>query len=343
MTKISAVFAFLLTLAGASPAWGEAIDKSRIWDANRTTVVKLHAFGTGADGAPKSIDVGTGIFVSPEGYIVTALHVVGLDDDWQKVGPQQKPDRHVEVTALDQGGVPRVISQNAAVKTVPGNEIALLRVDGHCFPYAKLSTRRPTGFPTLIVILWGADNTPHPTSTDLTLTDVNKNGDKLTVDKIAAVSGYSGSPLFDADGLVVGILDERLGDLGALAIPSTDAIGIAPALDIPSGAPYPDACYALCRHPDHGIERWAHEENWTADSDWRGGGSDPTSFCANQKAARENAHPGRNVTFQTQPEDHRVQYNPFKHDEYRYYCKGTDRWDPVYVEKRSPSCGLLPP
>jgi hypothetical protein len=117
--------------------------------------------------------------------------------------------------------------------------------------------------------------------------------------------------LFDADGAVVGILDERLGDVGALAIPSTDAIANVPAPNIPSGAPYPDACYALCRHPDHRIERWAHEENWKADSGWRGGGGDPTSFCASQKAARENAHPGRTVTFQTQPEDHRVEYSPF--------------------------------
>ena len=304
-------------------------------------MVKIHAFGTRSDGSPKPIDACTGILVSPEGYIITALHVVGRDDDWNRVGPEQNPDRHVEVTALDATGVPRVISQNAAVKAILGTDLAVLRVDGHCFPYAKLASQRPSGFPILVVILWGADTTPHPTSTDLTQTDVAKNGDKLTVDKIAAVGGYSGSPVFDAAGEVVGILDERLGDFGALAIPSTEAIVGVPRPIGGSGASYPNSCYALCRHPDHGIDHWEHEEAWSADSGWRGGGSDPTAYCATKKDERERAHPGRSVSFQTQPEGLRAVYTPFKHDEYRYYCTGIDRWDPVYVEAQSPSCGLL--
>jgi hypothetical protein len=327
-------------LVYAEGAWAQAIDKGKIWDDNRGAVVQIRAFGTGADGSQKAIDAGTGTFVSPEGYILTALHVVGKDEDWSKVGPDQTPDRHVQVTLLDHGGSPHVISQNAYVKVIPGIDLALLRVDGHCFQYAKLAPQRPGGFPTLVAIVWGADTVPHPTSTDLTETDVARSGDKLTVDRIAAVGGYSGSPLFNAAGEIVGVLDNRFGDFGALAIPSTEAITSVPITETGSGGPYPNSCYALCSHPDHGIDHWAHEEPWTADSGWRDGGSDPTSFCATEKLKQESAHPGAVVTFEPLPEDHRVQWNPFKHDQYRYSCKGVDRWGPVYVTARSPACGL---
>jgi S1-C subfamily serine protease len=209
----------------AEGAWAQAVDKGKIWDANRGAVVKIHTFGTGANNSPKSIDAGTGIFVSREGYILTALHVVGKDEDWSKVGPDHMPDRHVEVTLLNHAGSPHVISRNAYVKIIPGVDLALLRVDGHCFQYAKLAAQRPSGFPTLVAIVWGADTVPHPTSADLTeMTDVSLSGDKLTLDRIAAAGGYSGSPLFNAAGEVVGVLDNRLGDFRALAIPSTEAI-----------------------------------------------------------------------------------------------------------------------
>jgi hypothetical protein len=99
--------------------------------------------------------------------------------------------------------------------------------------------------------------------------------------------------------------------------------------------------YAICRHPDNGFERWGNSVQWSADSGWRGGGSDPHSFCGSKKLERETTYPGRLVTLTKTSEDHRSVYNPFKHDEYRYTCQFTDEWDPVYKEARSPSCGKL--
>ncbi len=48
------------------------------------------------------------------------------------------------------------------------------------------------------------------------------------------------------------------------------------------------------------------------------------------------------VTFEPLPEGHRVEWNPFKHDEYWYYCKGVDRWGPAYVTRARPlaDCNL---
>lgn len=99
--------------------------------------------------------------------------------------------------------------------------------------------------------------------------------------------------------------------------------------------------FPFCRHPDHGLEGWSNSQPWSADSDWRGGGSDPLSFCNSQKVQRERAFPERNVTLVKTSEDHRATYNPFKHDEYRYTCQFLDQWGPIYKEARSASCGHL--
>ena len=336
-----AIFFAIGVTAFVPMAWSQAIDKNAVVTANQPAMVKVQAFGTAADGTVRAADVGTGVFVSSDGYILTALHVVGRDDEWQKLGPDQLPNRHVEVTVLNKLGVPYVISESAAVKAIPGSDLALLRVSGSCFTYASISKERPRGYPTLVVISWGEATTPHATSTDLTNTDIEKYGDKLTIEKISPVGGYSGSPLFDSTGSIVGILTEKLGGFAPLAVPSTDAIPYLPAqVNGPDAQKYSLECYAICRHPDNGIENWAHQVSWAADSGWRGGGGDPTSFCAAEKVKREQANPGHVVTFQTQPEDHQAIYNPFKHDEYRYRCIGTEQWDPIFREARSPSCGL---
>jgi hypothetical protein len=252
MRRLATALVCMCGFLCAEGVWAQAIDKGKIWDANRGAVVKIHAFGTGANNSPKSIDAGTGIFVSREGYILTALHVVGKDEDWSKVGPDQMPDRRVEVTLLNHAGSPHVISRNAYVKIIPGVDLALLRVDGYCFQYAKLAAQRPSGFPTLVAIVWGADTVPHPTSADLTeTTDVSLSGDKLTLDRIAAPGGYSGSPLFNAAGEVVGVLDNRLGDFRALAIPSTEAITSVQAItSVPVTNTDPNPCGPVPPVPD---------------------------------------------------------------------------------------------
>jgi hypothetical protein len=102
----------------------------------------------------------------------------------------------------------------------------------------------------------------------------------------------------------------------------------------------PSPVFALCPHPDHGLEGWQHSIASTADSGWRGGGSDPQSYCGSQKLTLEAANPDRNVTLTGTTEDHRATYNPFKHDEYRYVCAFSQQWGPIYRQARSASCGL---
>jgi Trypsin-like peptidase domain len=330
----------LALLAIPLSALAEPIDKEKIWQDNKNSIVQIHAFGTGANGSPKSVDAGTGVFVSANGYILTALHVVGADADWQQL-PDGSVDRKIQIIGLNKNAVPYVISKNGSARALPGLDAALLRVDGACFQHSSISGDRPQGFPTLVALAWGVDGVPHPSSADLTTTDVQHNGDNLTIEKITAVEGDSGSPLFNATERVVGLLIKRVGNDGALAVPMANIAPLLPA-DVTSNqaGAYPLECYSSCALPENGVGSWGGSATVTEDTGWRGGGYDPTSFCAAQKLRHEQANPTHFVTVQALPEQHQSIYNPFKHDEYRYQCAVTDQWDPVYKVARSPSCPL---
>ncbi len=57
-----------------------------------------------------------------------------------------------------------------------------------------------------------------------------------------------------------------------------------------------------------------------ADSGWVDGGSSPNKFCDPRLAAVQAKYPNLKITMQVPPEGHRSEYNPFKHDIYRYTC-----------------------
>jgi hypothetical protein len=57
-----------------------------------------------------------------------------------------------------------------------------------------------------------------------------------------------------------------------------------------------------------------------ADSGWIDGGSSPNMFCDPILANYQKKYPEFNVTMTLLPEQHRSEYNPFKHDLYRYQC-----------------------
>jgi hypothetical protein len=96
---------------------------------------------------------------------------------------------------------------------------------------------------------------------------------------------------------------------------------------------------AQCRRPEHGLESWGQSQSWTADSGWRKGGSSPSQYCGAKKLERERQHPDRQVVLVSTSEDHRVRYDPFKRDQYRYRCVFEDRWNPVYRLAANANCG----
>jgi hypothetical protein len=60
-----------------------------------------------------------------------------------------------------------------------------------------------------------------------------------------------------------------------------------------------------------------------ADSGWVDGGSNPHAFCDPHLKALQEKYQDFSITMTVLPEQHRSEYNPFKHDVYRYMCSFT--------------------
>src|SRR5690348_14575640 len=94
---------YLYTWAAESAG---APDLARIWNQNRQAVVKLVVTGFAPAGEPREIQYGVGSIVLSKGTIITALHVVGRDEDWKR-SPDGEVQRSVEVFGLDNTSVLR--------------------------------------------------------------------------------------------------------------------------------------------------------------------------------------------------------------------------------------------
>lgn len=151
---------------------------------------------------------GSGFFISPDGYAVTNNHVVDRADE-------------VEVQTDDGKTYTAKV-----IGTDPRTDLALIKVEGGNFPYAKLAERAPRVGDWVLAV-----GNPFGLSSTVTAGIVSARGrdigagpydDFLQID--APVNkGNSGGPTFDTDGNVVGVNT-------AIYSPSGGSVGIAFAI-----------------------------------------------------------------------------------------------------------------
>ena len=151
---------------------------------------------------------GSGFFISPDGYAVTNNHVVDKADE-----VEVQTDDGKTYTAKVIGADPRT-------------DLALIKVDGNNFPYAKLADKAPRIGDWVLAV-----GNPFGLSSTVTAGIVSARGrdigagpydDFLQID--APVNkGNSGGPTFDIDGHVVGVNT-------AIFSPSGGSVGIAFAI-----------------------------------------------------------------------------------------------------------------
>lgn len=94
-----------------------------------------------------------------------------------------------------------------------------------------------------------------------------------------------------------------------------------------------------CRHPSHGIERYARTFNVDRNSSWMGGGYDQGKWCNDVIASLRGEHPQGSFEIVGHSERSENKCPPFNCPQYMYFCTVKVSTDPIYVEKVSSACG----
>jgi hypothetical protein len=102
---------------------------------------------------------------------------------------------------------------------------------------------------------------------------------------------------------------------------------------------------ATCRRAEFGIEGYVHTQTLTQSSGWRGGGSSQTNWC-NELISGFVSSRGIGETaiseIQNTGEDARWTGTFGRTRQYNYTCTAIISWEPIYVEKTNPACGMVP-
>ena len=201
--------ALMALLMWPTYAPGQSIDENAAWTANYQAIVHVKVFGNRKDGNRDPI-FGSGVIIGPDGEILTALHVVGDDSDWDTT-TGGRPDRTIEVFSLDRNGNEQRLGE-ATARPLPGVDIALLFTNGSCVApaiIASLQTEKERRVTSGIAFFWEAhSHLPKPVSVRLAPADKARYADKLTVSR-QVLDGYSGSGIFDADNKLVAIITNK--------------------------------------------------------------------------------------------------------------------------------------
>src|SRR4030042_6353299 len=161
---------------------------------------------------------GTGIVLTPEGYIVTCNHVL-QGCSTVKIGQGEKT-YNAQIVATD-----------------PYNDIALLKAENGKFQPAELGDSDKRNVGQFVIAIANPFNKQQPTATTGIITSVNstlRGWQGTHMEDIIATDaklnpGFSGGPLADVDGKIVGLNTAYIWQRG-IAIPINKAKTIADRL-----------------------------------------------------------------------------------------------------------------
>jgi S1-C subfamily serine protease len=282
----------------------------------------------------EEITSGTGVIVSHDGYIITANHLA----------PSQPGEKLIATIGQRAGTTFSLEFRDSHVT----RDLALFQLpqSSSCRASAVLSDKPLDESQHLVALGFPADRGLSRAIINITNTH-SPLGFYASDGQLE--EGYSGGPVFDEAGNVIGIVQggtisgARSNDIVPIAagIAMVTKLGVSAAVG--KGVPFPDSCYSSCRAPQHGIEKWGHEEPWTDHTGQMNGGNNQTSMCngliaaklaASPPGSRIDLGPGASGMWETSDKDF------LGHVTYVYYCKGTLRSSPIYQEKRSSACQL---
>ena len=326
MRRILTVAA-LLVLGPATAGTAESPDETIT--RNSEAIVYLEV--TGADGGV--VQSGTGFIVSHDGYVVTAAHVAPADGQalWAVIGARQGTRYRLAFREAD-------AAADTALWQLPASSACRQAVTISTGPVRLLDRVMVLGVPG------NMDRSP----ASVGITNLSSPVGFYKADGMLQ-SGNSGGPAFNEAGQAVGLVQGGTlpGTDNNDIVPIAAAVallrkrGVGAGFDAP--VPFDQSCYATCRRPAHGVERWGVSTPWgPVNTGWLGGGHDGHRECdaliagalARQPDATIALDTGRNGVWEESKKD------LLGHVEYKYFCKGTFSAQPVYRDARSEGCGL---
>ncbi|HWK53410.1 MAG TPA: trypsin-like peptidase domain-containing protein [Hyphomicrobiales bacterium] len=215
---------------------------------------------------PDTIDwenssLGSGVIISPDGYIVTSYHVVFFDT---KKG-QDNQDKHIQE-----------VSENITITLNDGREVegrvvaldekqdlALLKVDEENLPYLDLANTRRLQVGDVVLAIGNARNIGQSVSLGI-VSALLRRDDSYVIQTDAAINpGNSGGALIDQNGQLIGInsfiVSESGGSEGiSFAVPAAEATRLLQDF-LESGPPGYLGVDSSALSLDEGRERFGEE------------------------------------------------------------------------------------
>ena len=153
--------------------------------------------------------LGSGFFISPDGYIVTNAHVVGKNRD---VGVILYDNRNVmdKTKPTDDPKTDTIRNKVAFARVLKVNkkrDLALLKMEGENYPWLEMETNRKAYATGRKVVAIGAPRGIEWTTTEGIISALHDDNGRDTIQTDAAINGgNSGGPLIDLQtGKVIGV------------------------------------------------------------------------------------------------------------------------------------------
>lgn len=153
--------------------------------------------------------LGSGFFISPDGYIITNAHVVGYNRDVGVVlyDTRRIMDKTSPTDFPEEDAIRNKVLFARVLKINKKRDLALLKVEGSNYPWLELETNRKAYATGREVVAIGAPQGIEWTATQGTISATRDDNGRDTIQTDAAINnGNSGGPLIDLQsGKVVGV------------------------------------------------------------------------------------------------------------------------------------------
>jgi hypothetical protein len=162
--------------------------------------------------------LGTGFFIRSDGYILTATHVIGTDDEWHD-GEDHKPDRKIELILMSREGYLRNYIGDLNVPLAdPRTDLAVLRISGTNYPVVHIAPKvHPYISEHIYVMGYGPYEDVRTLPGDVASLNEPEHGGILVTSQV--LPGDSGAPVVDkSTNMAVAMVDGSAGNPAAIPV-----------------------------------------------------------------------------------------------------------------------------